>query len=367
MIGSEDLNRAIAAISAGQTFDQSGLPATKEAMDFWNKLSKEIAEMKERGQSIDTVSEIAESDPRPINASAIMSMPDIADVKFPSMIGAMPSAPRRRKKPTHYRGVTLGRQPTDFEAHVLSLSEIPHKFDAEVSAAVETLAEMRLSNLGSTPTREMMAILLSAQNYMARYGAFEMRRECARQGLHLTIGDAETDVELSDEDHSLCLTAAETAVKALSSEWDSIVSAASLSARRARKTFTREMVQEKAVISLKSQVRGLLNMAFSLGRRAQMRYIALHAEPMNVISLRTVDEDEAEELVDYVIQTAVMDQHTCEPCADADGLTFEYDDDEMLEHQPPYYLCDGGDRCRCVQVYVLKNGGYWTVREGKIK
>jgi hypothetical protein len=303
-----------------------------------------------------------------LEGSGVMNMPDISDVSFPTMIGAVdPVNPKKksRKKRVPYQGVMLGRRPTEFESEVLSLSAIPKRFDSEVERASAQVVELRLQyardqNLPSLD-QGLSVVLSSAQDRIARYGAAELRNECRRQYLPISLCD-ESDARFDGLSTAVASSAIETA-KMLSTEWASEVTRVGSRTRRARRPDALlELATPRADWGVKSAVRRLLNESFALARRTHMMSIASSCERSNVISLKVVDADKAEELVDYVIQSAVMDTSTCDPCADADGLTFEYDSDEMIEHQPPYFRCLGGDHCRCVQVYVLKDGGSWVMR-----
>lgn len=52
--------------------------------------------------------------------------------------------------------------------------------------------------------------------------------------------------------------------------------------------------------------------------------------------------------------SAMLDNATCDPCGEADGMTFTYGSAEMVEHTPPYRNCDGRNRCRCVLIFTLE-------------
>lgn len=58
--------------------------------------------------------------------------------------------------------------------------------------------------------------------------------------------------------------------------------------------------------------------------------------------------------IERVIYSALLDINTCEACADADGQEGETEDDVPDVPNPD---CDGGDRCRCVHVYVFSDEG----------
>jgi hypothetical protein len=300
------------------------------------------------------------------------------------MIGAVKDRPKRKRKKVLYKGVELGRWPTAFEEHVLSLSEIPKRYDGDISATVERLADLRMQfarrvfstddpdGLYRAALTDVREVLASAQRAIGRYGAFELTQECQRQGMEIEPVPEDApeldaleqwmreDVALND--------GLDTAANSVMEEWTASLDRAKLRARRARKDLSTvlELAESNVLWNLKTVVSRVLHAGFALSRGEAMTRIRKAATRDEVHLAREVDEDRAEELVDYVIQSAVLDKNTCEPCADADGLTFEYGDDDMLEYEPPYFRCLGGDLCRCTQIYVLKGGGSWVVRDGSI-
>ena len=58
-----------------------------------------------------------------------------------------------------------------------------------------------------------------------------------------------------------------------------------------------------------------------------------------------------------------MDTNTCEECEDVDGEVMELGDERQEELHPPYILCLGGDRCRCIQIALLADGTEINVDE----
>jgi 4a-hydroxytetrahydrobiopterin dehydratase len=316
---------------------------------------------------------------------SVLNLPDIADVAFPTVIGAVnpkPPKPKKPKRPVKYQGVLLGRAPTAFEAHVLSLSDIPRRYDADVDKVVETIVAARLQHaravletrgakdaVDEAARQQVRRQLSLAQHRIGRYGAFELRRECQRQYLNVD----------APHEHSRQFDAVErwmsfdrglsegldVAARSLRDEWVATLERSRLRARRARKTQAAlDLVEPHAPWGVKAVVSRILHEGFAASRGYEMKRLRQRMRRTDV-HLKTVDDDEAEEKVDYVIQSAVMDKNTCDPCGEADGLTFEYDDDDMIEHQPPYFRCLGGDLCRCVQIYVLKNGESWIVGPGE--
>lgn len=59
-------------------------------------------------------------------------------------------------------------------------------------------------------------------------------------------------------------------------------------------------------------------------------------------------------LIEKAIFTSVLDMSTCGPCASADGTEAAVDSPTYEDMNPPYHDCQGGGRCRCVFVLVLK-------------
>lgn len=316
-----------------------------------------------------------------------VNMPDISDVSFPSMVGAIPSKPAKRKKTkkVRYLGVTLGRRPTAFEAFVLSLTSIPRRYDAELLRVVEELAELRRDHLtkllsAGIESRPKLAaavrsrtadVLSAAQDRMARYGVVELRNECRRQGLQLAdVPEHDRAFDRVVDRVPVLRESVRLITEMLHSDWASSLDRIALKVLRTKQSRARivELAEGKILQGLKNATRHLLHESFGVPRQAYMEAIAAASSlnGLRRVDLKRVDDDDAERLVDYVIQSAVMDSFTCEPCADADGLTFEYGDEDMEEYAPPYVRCLGGDNCRCVQIYVLKTGGQWVIREDRI-
>jgi hypothetical protein len=64
--------------------------------------------------------------------------------------------------------------------------------------------------------------------------------------------------------------------------------------------------------------------------------------------------------VEFAIYSAVLDGNTCERCSPKDGVAHELNDSRF---QTPNPTCQGGDRCRCVNIYVTKE----TPIEGQLR
>ena len=68
--------------------------------------------------------------------------------------------------------------------------------------------------------------------------------------------------------------------------------------------------------------------------------------------------DAAEENADIIAgsrYTSILDNRRCRPCADADDdLLRPLDDPVRLARKPPNPLCEGGDRCRCIEFFQFE-------------
>ncbi len=283
----------------------------------------------------------------------VMNFPDIGDVSFPEMIGAIPSKPpRKKRKPVKYKGVQLSRAPMKFEAKVLALSEIPVRLDA----AVVELSE---------PATSLPIVLAD----IAHYGAMQVLHELVRQGAPESI--LLRPPNLLDTVTDLCRAVeAERRrdLDAACSEFEARLGKKRLSKKR-RAELAAELYSSRAPGIYKRHAKSGVNLMFSIGRNAAIDMfrrpridLAYQGEGGKFISKADAI---AEGLitVDAVVQTAVMDTNTCEECEDVDGEVMEFGDDRQEELHPPYVKCLGGNRCRCVQIALLSDGSEIDVDE----
>lgn len=276
-----------------------------------------------------------------------INLPDISDVSFPKMIGAIdPVQPKRkRRKPVLYQGVKLSRKPTHIEAEVLSLTEIPPRLDAAVAGLI----------LGS-------ATLAATVQDIADYGSREVCRELVRQGADEAILNAPPPVDATAcivrleqdraEEHAAALAAVERRL------------ARSRMTGERRERVVEHLLARRAPGAARWHASRAVNEAFSLGRRTAIAAFRRRHDPISltykddagkfISDVEAINQGIA--VVDAVIMTAVMDTNTCDECAEVDGETMELDDDRVEELRPPYVKCEGGDRCRCV-MYVLLDSG----------
>jgi pterin-4a-carbinolamine dehydratase/2'-5' RNA ligase len=90
--------------------------------------------------------------------------------------------------------------------------------------------------------------------------------------------------------------------------------------------------------------RAVINTGFAVGRSLERRQIVSLAKKK-----KSADEDF---FVERLVFTAVLDKNTCDPCADADGIEFDADSQKADIFATPYYLCEGGENCRCQLIAV---------------
>lgn len=289
------------------------------------------------------------------DASAV-NLPDISDVSFPSMIGAIPSKPPvKKRKPFKYKGVQLSRKPMKFEVQVVSLTEIPPRLDL----ATKTLVE-------ADTDEQLMETLTDVANY----GAHEVLRELVRQGATDRLLSAELP-RLSAR--SIWLTLTSDRALELSSAREQIrhkLSQRNLSGARLTE-WTEDLLSRRLPAMTKRYAARAVNDAFSFGRtvaidsfrrRRDFDLKAYRDENGKFISVLDAVSG-GDILVDAVVQTAIMDTWTCDECSVVDGEVMDFGDARQLELHPPYVKCLGGDRCRCIQIAILDNGDEVNVDE----
>lgn len=279
----------------------------------------------------------------PALLSSVMNLPDIADVSFPTMIGSL-KKPRRKK--VRYKGVTLSRKPTKFEAKVLDLVEIPRRLDFATTAILDGDIEFTLQDI-------------------AEYGASEVLAELVRQGADPRLLNFRVQPDLSDMRRRM----ADEQTMELSALHAQVYQ--SLKTRKlsdtARTRWTEVLIDRRRPALERKHAAHMANEAFAFGRETAIRLFrrsgpeAMHlAGPYRDADGKFISIADAiaggDILVDAVVQTAVMDLNTCEPCEEVDGEVMDFGSDRQLELDPPYVGCLGGKRCRCQQVAILDNG-----------
>jgi hypothetical protein len=274
-----------------------------------------------------------------------INLPDVADVSFPSLIGAVPARPpKKKRRSVKYQGVTLSRAPLQFEVQVLSLTEIPLRLDAAVLALQEQ--------------QSLAQILHDVAQYGSQQALLELVRQGAPDTIQHTLPDttdavrglvarveADRLMDLATAFHAATIKLGRRPIK-----------------ERRRAALARSLSDRSAPGIIKRHHAQAVNKAFSLGRAA---VVDQYRRPRGPISLASKHDKlvSGAMWVDAVIQTAIMDTSTCDECEAVDGEQMELGDDRQEELHPPYVMCLGGDRCRCVQIALLSDGSEIDVDE----
>ena len=278
-------------------------------------------------------------------------MPILPDIGAPGLNIAIV---RKRRPPYGFQPVPagpkvrLGRKPSAMELRLLSLIDIPIRLDTETDTLREAFVVIRREQLASATipgeirdaTAEYAAAIESGQRRTGQYGAFELRRECSRQGVSF---DLTTEFPVTGEAVAVdAATRTQVWAAKLQREWAERVAGAEVRLRSARPFATpaewRDYAGKGLEIGLKIVARAVVNRSFGAGRLFELK--------------RMKKEDEFEPSM--LVFTAILDANTCDECEDADGTTFLEDSDDADIMAVPYYLCESAhgpeNLCRCMWV-----------------
>jgi hypothetical protein len=283
-------------------------------------------------------------------------VPLVTDVSYPSLIPVTVGKPGKRRalgkplkrKPYQYHSVALGRKPTPLEERLLSLRTIPGELDARTAAIVGAVRMLRQQSIDvsrASLMRDLLhdtqAVLADGLDGAAQFGAAEHNLEWVRQGAALTLADdVISDAVASDRLQTFVRTRAERLIRDWR-EW-ALDTDEHLMRRQASTELWQQLVLRRIDTGLWQTARGIINVGFAAGRRAERH---------RLISLKKVAPE-------ILVFTAVLDKNTCDECADADGAEFEEGSPEEDEYDVPYALCEGGVNCRCMIVAVGSEPGW---------
>jgi hypothetical protein len=287
-------------------------------------------------------------------------VPLVTDVSFPTLIkvgkpksDAIGKPKKKHRSSYTYdkggRQVKLGRKPTPLEERLLSLSEIPARLDDEIERVTQTLVFLREQQLAAVSSateirdlsEEMRDIFVAAQLNMARYGAYECRQECIRQGVMNLSSDTAFEERVRAHDRLRQL--ANGRATHLAHDWVDVLTLTEDRVKRARRPDQWHALAARRLDSgLKNAARDIVVTGFSIGRTM---------ERQRLVSLKEFEPE-------MLVFTSVLDANTCDECYDADGTEFEEDSAQEAEYAVPYYLCDGGEKCRCQIIAVGSEPGW---------
>ncbi len=315
------------------------------------------------------------------------------------------SSKKLRAGPILWQGRSYGRIPTRLEQRVLSLAEIPDTLDVETDQLATELKSWRTDQLRKLAervaqkdarawtgdftdlrpddyaipyTKELYRAVRQTQQRVLRFGATQVRMELKRQGLetplylsdgtdpfwYLSLALAEGDTcDLSAASsspaaaRSMTVTSAYLLTHKLGHDWLDLILSSSLRHRRSGKQgilLEQEVLAEclpLAGAGVNAAARAEVNESFALGRALEVNQLfgQQRTETSARLSLATPELPPGR-YIDYVVHSAVMDQNTCDRCAELDGTVFEYGSPEQVAAEPPYAECLGREYCRCVHI-----------------
>lgn len=284
------------------------------------------------------------------------------------------------REPVVYMDREYWREPSELERRIVSLAEIPDTIDTASTRLFEALRNIRVRQLEAAATwleshddfenmradqvpmpeaAEIEREIRAMQDALATFGQQQVRLELIRQGAPLQLADT-----FADEGGALTLdsgaarnrrtlrgalvTAARATSEWMIGDWRADIIDGAVRLRRTGLTGTElserliSNMRPEADKGIMREVKAKANEAYALGR-------AREAEARS-------------DIIDRVVQSALLDGNTCRPCAAVDGREFDYGSREQREHAPPYVRCAGKESCRCAQLYLFVNPGDRSVR-----
>ena len=195
------------------------------------------------------------------------------------------------------------------------------------------MAEIRRTSIVTKKLEEELAQIAME---LAKYSKEELQRELKLQGLKLADTPKpiiEDEGEIQRAIKRIIETKIKAMIRLLEDEWEDEI----LSQKLLNMVNTQRLQDRLSGLSEKS-VRNAMaeatNKIFGLARNAEaMKH---------------------KEQIEIVIRSEVMDEKTCGPCKQVDGLEFSLDSPEADSFLAgPYVDCDGGDNCRGINIFEI--------------
>lgn len=205
----------------------------------------------------------------------------------------------------------------------------------------QALAMKRIAQVNVPRKREMYDALVDAWRSQAEVGKAQVKREIAKQWPTRHVFEEEGR-KVVDQPELFDLIQDELSLKVegAGNKLESMIFDLAIKARRAGfvgDALRRELERQAGAISdatWEGIVDGAVNGGWGAGRDAAAQ--AYTGE------------------IDHVYRSAILDGSTCDTCRAHDGDTWETYDEAPIMPDPE---CEGGDRCRCINVYVMKAEG----------
>lgn len=254
--------------------------------------------------------------------------------------------PPRLGKAYDYDGLMLGREPTEIEM-MLGLKDIAADLETEKQRVIKILQKFRLEliaqaaemldgldaatahTLTLTPDSKTRKEIAKAIKAAFATGRTQVDRELAAQ-------DAVKSLQFKDERDNEALDFLDELTDGLISK---LINA--IQTRAVNEYLTLKLLLDYSVEKLKELLLG-----------HSEKFIDQIASSVVNAAIQSGREAEAEAQSDRwnrVIYSAVLDNGTCEPCADADGMEASDPADLPAAPNPD---CLGGANCRCFHIYI---------------
>lgn len=279
-----------------------------------------------------------------------------------------------------FNGRVYAREPKPFELYAFNVAEVPDTLDAVTAALKDDILAIRRRQLDVLASklsrgdsfasgrpdaitvpfkRDVEAAFKRALTAIFNYGRQQVRVELAKQGRETRLIAASALAlaggpgKNTRTAKSALNTSAKIATEKETDFWTNrVIETAARLRRNGLDGF--DLAQQIAGVMEGDIEQGVLSLAksevnegFSIGRQAEAK----------------AQQDE----IDHCEYSCLLDQNSCEACAQVDGEIFPFESKRYFEVLPPYKECEGNkgqpDACRCVILVVAKQDGPTTTGE----
>jgi hypothetical protein len=245
-------------------------------------------------------------------------------------------------KGVDWNGLTLRRQPTELEARMLkqlddayqqgkvsmegALLALRGKYLDEIIDTLDSLDPAEYYAATVSPSDRDRTLVFGLLSALFLRGASLIIEEIRNQGVS-DIGD-----QSARPDQSIFRTMAGAIVSRIANDVQARGTGAAISAALLNQpvaSTVRETMATGSTAYITRSASEATNWALSQGRDAEI--------------------EEKADSIEYLVYSAVLDNNTCQPCGDADGMGGQLDEIPAV----PNPDCAGGAQCRCVHIPVV--------------
>lgn len=286
------------------------------------------------------------------------------------------SAPRASKPWAPWRPLRASEKKLDLTAMDKYLATRPDIFERDaMPLVVEMLAKVAPDVTaamadGSVSPAEVAALPLDTKRLDVMLRAFlaDVRAEGGRS-VRRELRDGDVETLLQERRDGQLVAALRAAAEdeqddereddlRVVDDADEVIEAQFQQLRRRMVTRLRAEIEREAIDVLRTG--GDASEVISGVMQAQLESGAFRSDAAYVTTKTfNTGRDEAARLlggVTSVEYSAILDSGTCDPCRGMDGRTALFESSEHDAMVPPNRDCDGGDRCRCVLVFIPAGG-----------